>query len=144
MQPAATLPGSRTNDGGAESGQHRDPGDWAQPEHGAAVQHLNILSRPHVICCGLQAHSLGGEYWEGGDCLMMTAAAVGCMQGIQATSCSSTLLLLTKTFSVLVTIHLNSAWPCFISAKFVCCSASKYFIFTTQHKESVSKVSNSI
>ena len=75
---------------------------------------------------------------------MMTTAAVGCMQGIQATSCSSTLLLLTKTFSVLVTIHLNSAWPCFISAKFVCCSASKYFIFTTQHKESVSKVSNSI
>ena len=77
---------------------------------------------------------------------MMTTAAVGCMQGIRATGCSSTLLLLllTKTFSVLVTIHLNSAWPCFISANFVCCSASEYFIFTTQHRELVSKVSNSI
>ena len=100
----------------------------------------------HLIQDTLSAAvSLGGECWEGGDCVMMTTAAVGCMQGIRATSCSSTLLLLlTKTFSVLVTIHLNSAWPCFISANFVCCSASEYFIFTTQHRELVSKVSNSI
>ena len=109
------------------------------------MQHLYILSRTRYLLRSLWEASAGKVVT-----VMMTTAAVGCMQGIQATGhglqlhSSTLLLLLTKTFSVLVTIHLNSAWPCFISANFVCCSASEYFIFTTQHRELVSKVSNSI